>query len=101
MDIFTIKIKDEIGTSIEVNTIAKDLIEKIILLGEDEVIVDWEGVEFVGMGFARDYILHKFRIETEIHDHHVSNYVCQMFNIMYSRLLYSIKEAMNNKGVIV
>lgn len=97
----TIKIRDEIGTSIEVNTIAKDLIEKIILLGEDEVIVDWDGVEFVGMGFARDYIFYKFRTETKIHDHQMSDNVCQMFNIMYSRLLYSIKEAMNRKGVIL
>lgn len=101
MKIFTIKIKDEIGTSVEVNTIAKDLIEKIILSGEEEVIVDWEGVEFVGIGFARDYIFYKFRTETKIHDHHMSDNVCQMFNIMYSRLLYSIKEAINEKGVIV
>lgn len=101
MEIFTIKIKDEIGTIVEVNTIAKDLIEKIILSGEDEVIVDWEGVEFIGMGFARDYIFYKFRTETKIHDHNLSYYPCQMFNIMYSKLLYSIKEAMNNKGVIV
>lgn len=62
----TISIKKEINSSLELNSVASDFLDKINKLSDDYVEVDFEGIIFVSRGFAQIYYSKKTKMDKNI-----------------------------------
>ena len=62
----TISIKKEINSSLELNSVASDFLDKINKLSDDYVEVDFEGIIFVSRSFAQIYYSKKTKMDKNI-----------------------------------
>lgn len=78
----TISIKNEINSSLELNTSASDFLDKIDKLSDDFVEVDFEGIIFVSRGFAQIYFSKKSKMDKNIVEVNVPEEIKLLFEII-------------------
>ena len=78
----TISIKEEIGSSLELNTSASDFLDKIDKLSDDYVEVDFEGIIFVSRGFLQIYYSRKSKMDKNIVEINVPEEIKPLFEII-------------------
>lgn len=78
----TISIKKEINSSLELNSVASDFLDKINKLSDDYVEVDFTGIIFVSRGFAQIYYSKKSKMDKDIVEINVPEAFKPLFEII-------------------
>lgn len=59
-------IKDEINSSLEMNTAADDFLNKVNEINDEEILVDFTGIVFISRSFAQSYFSKKNKLNKNI-----------------------------------
>lgn len=62
----TVMIKDEINSSLEMNTAADDFLNKVNEINDDEILIDFTGIVFISRSFAQSYFSKKNKLDKNI-----------------------------------
>ncbi|MCL2687974.1 MAG: hypothetical protein FWE58_05505 [Methanobrevibacter sp.] len=65
-DIYTIKIKDSVNSSLELNSAATELFNEINKTPEKDIKIDFENVVFMSRSFTQEYVNQKIKTEKNI-----------------------------------
>ena len=83
----TISIKKEINSSLELNSVASDFLDKINKLSDDYVEVDFEGIIFVSRGFAQIYYSKKTKMDKNIVEINVPEEIKPLLKIIEKKFV--------------
>jgi anti-anti-sigma regulatory factor len=83
-----INISAEINKSLELNTNASDLIDKINKLEDDDIIIDFSNVYFISRTFAQAYYASKKRSSKKITEINLSDDVKPMMEMIEKQLMH-------------
>lgn len=61
-------IKDEINSSLEMNTAADDFLNKVNEIDDEEILIDFTGIVFISRSFAQSYFSKKNKIDKNIYE---------------------------------
>ena len=81
----TIKLKDLLNESLEMNFIADDLFKYINNLKEDEICLDFKDIEFMSLSFTQEYIYQKNKSLKKIKEENLSKDVESMLKLVETR----------------
>ena len=81
----TIKLKDLLNESLEMNFIADDLFKYINNLKEDKILLDFKGIEFISLAFAQEYVYQKQNSFKRIYETNLSKEVKPMLRLVETR----------------
>jgi anti-anti-sigma regulatory factor len=82
-----INISAEINKSLELNTNASDLIDKINKLEDDDIIIDFSNVYFISRTFAQAYYASKKRSSKKITEINLSDDVKPMMEMIEKQIM--------------
>lgn len=68
-------IKDEINSSLEMNTAADDFLNKVNEINDDEILIDFTGIVFISRSFAQSYFSKKNKLNKKIDEINVPDEV--------------------------
>lgn len=78
----TISIKEEINSSLELNSVASDFLDKVNELSDDYIEVDFGGVIFVSRSFAQTYYSKKTKMDKNIVEVNVPEEIAPLLNMI-------------------
>lgn len=81
----TIKLKDVLNESLEMNFIADDLFKYINNLKEEEICLDFKDIEFMSLSFTQEYIYQKNKSLKKIKEENLSKDVEPMLKLVETR----------------
>lgn len=82
-----IDISTEINNSLELNSSAADLIEKINDFDEDDIIIDFKDVSFISRAFAQAYYASKKRSPKDITEINMNDDIKPMMEMIEKQIM--------------
>lgn len=75
-------IKDEINSSLEMNTAADDFLNKVNEIEDDEILIDFTGIVFISRSFAQAYFSKKNKLGKNIDEINVPDEVKPLLDLI-------------------
>ncbi|MBQ2651937.1 MAG: hypothetical protein IJF83_00125 [Methanobrevibacter sp.] len=77
-----VMIKDEINSSLEMNTAADDFLNKVNEIEDDEILIDFTGIVFISRSFAQAYFSKKNKLGKNIDEINVPDEVKPLLDLI-------------------
>lgn len=78
----TITIKDKINPSLELNSVAVELLDEIDKDSDNDFILDFSGITFISRSFAQAYFSKKVTMDKNIEEVNLTGEVKDFFNVI-------------------
>lgn len=75
-------IKEEINSSLEMNTAADDFLNKVNDINDDEILIDFTGIVFISRSFAQSYFSKKNKMDKNIDEINVPTEVKPLVDLI-------------------
>lgn len=77
-----VMIKEEINSSLEMNTAADDFLNKVNDINDDEILIDFTGIVFISRSFAQSYFSKKNKMDKNIDEINVPTEVKPLVDLI-------------------
>lgn len=77
-----VRIKEEINSSLEMNTAADDFLNKVNELDDNEILIDFTGIVFISRSFAQSYFSKKNKLDKNIDEINVPDDVKPLVDLI-------------------
>ena len=78
----TISIKEKINSSLELNSAATEFLEEVDKINDNNIIIDFEGVNFVSRSFAQSYFSKKNSMSKHIDEININGEVKMLMDVV-------------------
>lgn len=78
----TVLIKEEINSSLEMNTAADDFLNQVNEIKDDEILIDFTGIVFISRSFAQSYFSKKNKLNKQIDEINVPDEVKPLMDLI-------------------
>ena len=75
-------IKDEINSSLEMNTAADDFLNQVNEIDDNEILIDFTGIVFISRSFAQAYFSKKNKLDKNIDEINVPDEVKPLMDLI-------------------
>lgn len=75
-------IKDEINSSLEMNTAADDFLNQVNEIDDNEILIDFKGIVFISRSFAQSYFSKKNKLDKNIDEINVPDEVKPLMDLI-------------------
>lgn len=77
-----VMIKDEINSSLEMNTAADDFLNQVNEIDDNEILIDFTGIVFISRSFAQAYFSKKNKLDKNIDEINVPDEVKPLMDLI-------------------